>query len=200
MSWIADRENLGRSLALEAANPGTLHSVANAVFARVNALVVELTGRQAPPGQPFDESALRALLMDYGYRHNEIDGLSLRSIEATLNVLVLRRGRAAVRAGDQTKKALPADKDRKAQEPMTDRDPGLDHEDVSILTALNAQAPKLIAGSELESNANVSRKTVGKRLNELIARGLAERPKGKRGGATITARGKALLGKCPGPK
>ncbi|HYV35513.1 MAG TPA: hypothetical protein VE988_07410 [Gemmataceae bacterium] len=79
-------------------------------------------------------------------------------------------------------------------------DISVDDEDIGILNALHEQAPRLCTLYDLETNANVARKTAGARLKKLIDRGLATRPNGEKRGATITAEGQELLKRCPPPK
>jgi hypothetical protein len=62
-----------------------------------------------------------------------------------------------------------------------------------ILRALRNKKPLRISLEELEDEAEVTRKTCGEVVNRLISRGLAERPDGPRGGATITRAGEELL-------
>jgi hypothetical protein len=68
-----------------------------------------------------------------------------------------------------------------------------DDEDVAILRALAGAAPRLLTIAQLASQADVSERTVGPRLNAMIERGHAYRPKGKKSGATITAPGREYL-------
>ena len=48
---------------------------------------------------------------------------------------------------------------------------------------------------EIEGATRITRKTIGKRLNELRNMGLVERSKGERGGEGLTLLGLQLLGR-----
>ncbi|MCK4788839.1 MAG: hypothetical protein KAV87_34170 [Desulfobacteraceae bacterium] len=73
----------------------------------------------------------------------------------------------------------------------------LDSEDLEILKNLNERPHMLLVTVQIAANTNISRKTVALRLSQLIGLGLAHRPRGKRSGATITARGRALIAQTP---
>ncbi len=75
-----------------------------------------------------------------------------------------------------------------AEEPLA-----IDDEDHKILRFLDNQHPKLQTLVDIEAGANVTRKTAGERLTRLIGQGLAIRPKGPNGGATITSKGVTLV-------
>jgi predicted transcriptional regulator len=75
--------------------------------------------------------------------------------------------------------------------------PPVDDEDISILRHLEKESPRLCDQYDLEVNVGLARKTIGKRLEYLIDNGLVEQPKGERGGAAITAKGRALLQSLP---
>jgi hypothetical protein len=70
-----------------------------------------------------------------------------------------------------------------------------DAEDLQILRALKKATPRLLTTYDLEAASRISRKTVGQRLNQLVESGLADRPRGPKGGAGITEKGVAALGK-----
>ena len=69
----------------------------------------------------------------------------------------------------------------------------IDDEEIAILKALFCKRPALRSIVEIAGDSRVSNKTVGARLNRLIGLGLAHRPKGKNGGATLSAKGVALV-------
>jgi hypothetical protein len=71
----------------------------------------------------------------------------------------------------------------------------IDAVDIAILRALAKSDPRLCSQYDLETIADVSRKTIGVRLKDLLSKKLVARPKGLRGGVTITAAGKDLLTK-----
>ncbi len=70
---------------------------------------------------------------------------------------------------------------------------GIDNEAESILRELVKQKPRLISTYDLETATNVSRKTVGLRVNVLIDKGWAIRPNGPNGGVRATDAGIALI-------
>jgi hypothetical protein len=69
----------------------------------------------------------------------------------------------------------------------------VDKDELTILTCLYKKVPELQTTYDLESDAKITRKTVGQRVTRLIDLGLVQRPKGPRGGATLTERGRALI-------
>jgi predicted transcriptional regulator len=69
----------------------------------------------------------------------------------------------------------------------------IDKEDEAILRELGKKSPRLCLQYALETNTDISRKTVGKRLQSLLAKGLVVYPKGERKGVTITGKGRELL-------
>jgi hypothetical protein len=76
----------------------------------------------------------------------------------------------------------------------------LDDEDERILRALGVVAPRLLTIEEIEEASRVSRKTISKRMGNLLQAGLVHRPNGPKRGATITSDGKAMLTRIAGAK
>jgi hypothetical protein len=70
-------------------------------------------------------------------------------------------------------------------------------DDLRILKSLNSKAPLRRTLYDIVADTEISRKTVGIRLNKLIERNLACRPDGERKGATITDRGQEILKNLP---
>lgn len=77
--------------------------------------------------------------------------------------------------------------------PPTENSYPIDAEDLQILQALQKLSPKVLNLYDLEEESRVGRKTAGKRVNAMIEHGLIVRPKGPKGGATITPAGSDLL-------
>src|SRR5262249_1337724 len=73
--------------------------------------------------------------------------------------------------------------------------PALDDEDVEILRILKKRAPMLLTVGQISVPTGICETTVAQRVKQLIAVGLATRPKGPKRGATITPEGQALLSK-----
>jgi hypothetical protein len=71
--------------------------------------------------------------------------------------------------------------------------PILDDEDVRILNALDQNPGLLLTQVEIETRSGVSRRTVSARMSALLAEGLAEQPRGPRGGTTITELGRQVV-------
>jgi hypothetical protein len=71
--------------------------------------------------------------------------------------------------------------------------PAVDGNEVAILTALNAAHPLVRHVFDLTTATGLSKGTVQAGVTTLIVKGLAERPGGPRGGATITAAGRAVI-------
>jgi len=69
----------------------------------------------------------------------------------------------------------------------------IDYEDETILRHLSKTSPRLQTVYDIEAETRITKKTVSKRLTALIETGLAERPKGKRSGITITSTGRGVL-------
>jgi hypothetical protein len=78
--------------------------------------------------------------------------------------------------------------------------PPLDDEDEQILCALESDRRHLLTQETIEIRSRISRKTIGKRLTKLERAGLVQRPKGPRGGTTISPRGTELLRQIDGAK
>jgi hypothetical protein len=78
-------------------------------------------------------------------------------------------------------------------QPLTAPVESITDDEFTVLRALNKATPRLVDVLDLSTSTRIGPKTCGKILNSLIERGYAERPRGKRKGATITSRGKALL-------
>ncbi len=68
----------------------------------------------------------------------------------------------------------------------------LDANTIKVLKALHEFHPKLLVSADIEAAASLSKQTVARVLDLLIARGLAHRPQGSRRGAACTAEGKAI--------
>ena len=66
---------------------------------------------------------------------------------------------------------------------------------LKILEALKERHPARMTQVEIEGATRITRKTIGKRLNELRNMGLVERSKGERGGEGLTLLGLQLLGR-----
>ena len=71
--------------------------------------------------------------------------------------------------------------------------PALDNNDLLILQALYDRHPATHLQVDLEDATKLMRRTIGKRLAYMREHGLAERPKGKRQGDRITAKGIRIL-------
>jgi DNA-binding MarR family transcriptional regulator len=69
---------------------------------------------------------------------------------------------------------------------------GLDRNNVAVLYCLSNREPTLQTLDDIVVSAKVSRDTASKALKELIADGLACRPKGERKGATVTDKGRTM--------
>lgn len=69
---------------------------------------------------------------------------------------------------------------------------GLDRNNVAVLFCLSNREPALQTLDDIVVSAKVSRDTASKALKELIADGLACRPKGERKGATVTDKGRTM--------
>jgi hypothetical protein len=93
---------------------------------------------------------------------------------------------------EEMNKLIPAGKT-----PLLD---AVDEEDILILKAMKDQAPRLLTVAQIQGFSNVSKKTIGPRLNDLIEKKRACRPKGPKMGATITPVGISLLEKCVASK
>ena len=76
----------------------------------------------------------------------------------------------------------------------------LDGTEVCILQALYARKPLLQGIVNIATDSGYSAKTVWLRLAKLIAAGLVHKPKGERAGATLTAKGVAVVEACLPPK
>lgn len=78
-----------------------------------------------------------------------------------------------------------------------DCDPPVDADDLAILAYLAEQAPRTMTLVEIEAGANVSRKSVGRRIKRLasLTPSLVARPLGQRGGVIVTEDGKRLANK-----
>jgi RIO-like serine/threonine protein kinase len=72
---------------------------------------------------------------------------------------------------------------------------GLDKDDIRILTFLRKSSPGRCSLYDIEAKTRLTRKTIGKRLNALITRRLADRPLGPRKGVLITPAGIEVLGR-----
>ena len=101
---------------------------------------------------------------------------------------------------EKTPRTLQALAPKDSEPAIMPASPSVDDEDIRILYALQKQAPRLCTLYDIETDASVSRKTVGQRLNNLIDAGLAQRPRGPNQGATIIAKGAELLKKFPAQK
>jgi hypothetical protein len=75
--------------------------------------------------------------------------------------------------------------------------PSLTPADVSILEALRGKQSVVMSLYDLETDTSISRRTLGKRVNYLIAHRLAARPHGARRGVTITPAGSKWLDSRP---
>jgi hypothetical protein len=71
--------------------------------------------------------------------------------------------------------------------------PHVDESDLKILKALAKARPRLLHLADIETEAGVSRRAAGDRVNQLITAGLVCRPRGERGGAGITPEGLNLV-------
>ena len=69
---------------------------------------------------------------------------------------------------------------------------GLDRNNIAVLFCLSNREPALQTLDDIVVSAKVSRDTASKALKELIADGLACRPKGERKGATVTGKGRTM--------
>ena len=71
--------------------------------------------------------------------------------------------------------------------------PSVDDLDLTILRCLANFSPRRCGLEDLAAAADASRKTVGKRITNLISRGYVIRPEGLRNGVTITDPGRTVL-------
>jgi hypothetical protein len=80
--------------------------------------------------------------------------------------------------------------------------PSVDETDLGILRALLNRAPLLLTQQLIEANSKprVSQRTIADRMPYLISAGLAAYPRGKKGGATITPAGRAMLDRLSDPR
>lgn len=69
---------------------------------------------------------------------------------------------------------------------------GFDAESTDIVKFLDQTHPKLKSLVEIHAATNISQKTVGTRITELIEGGLAHRPKGEKKGVTLTDTGRTV--------
>lgn len=76
---------------------------------------------------------------------------------------------------------------------FTPAPPAIEDEDQRILDVLRDTAPKLLTIPEIQSGSGVGRRSVMDRVTQLIANGLACRPKGPNKGTTITPAGIGVL-------
>jgi hypothetical protein len=71
--------------------------------------------------------------------------------------------------------------------------PTVDDEDEKILRALADNAPRLLTQDDLEAQCRVSRRTISKRMKNLLQDDLVAQPKGPKRGTTIAGEGLKLL-------
>lgn len=106
-------------------------------------------------------------------------------------------------AADDVRKALQliagvAGEGKPNADTLPDCEPTIDAEALTVLCDLRDNAPSLRKQVEIETSTQISKKTVGKRIQWLERNGYAKRPTGQNKGATVTTTGKALADRlCP---
>jgi hypothetical protein len=78
----------------------------------------------------------------------------------------------------------------------------VDDEDLSVLRALARRFPHRLTQARIAAETNaprVCRRTVAKRVPQLLREGLVALPRGKKGGYVITDAGRALLARAARP-
>jgi hypothetical protein len=121
--------------------------------------------------------------------YQEADGETFRAIGKALRELVI-----AVTVDEP-----PADKHTSKEAEKTvasaqqEVQPAIDDEDERILRALQKAAPRLLNQYDLETNSKVSRRTISKRLPQLLRYDLVSQPKGIKSGTIITPAGRTVL-------
>lgn len=81
--------------------------------------------------------------------------------------------------------------------PSVEETPPLTREDTSILRCMLKSHPQLMTLLDIEGESDVSRKTIGKRLEGLQVAGLVHRPNGPKKGAGLSERGKTIAERLP---